>query len=872
MRVRCCGNHHQPAASVVGGGPQAVRSNIRCHGRICQQPSNQNKALAQAQQRRLSVCLRASGDNNDNGGEGGSSSAGIPAALFLFVGSAAYTLTNMRDELADVLYNDDDSISEALAALGFAGFGLGDATGALLWAVALWYLSPVQLLLVFLGNFDTERPSDWLMNILGRATQQPVDAIDYQVPFWIKAAAAAACLTGGVAAAGVLEAGLGDPTWSISSGIGALFAAGIFEVGRPKRLSVAEAQTLESQWQDFAGFADVRLQRSGRCHESEVFTAFRQRFGKYRSADVMPDSTLRDMVALWAAMTAGYIIGFVDAAGMVDPATQSTHLPYARFPATMQVALWAAMTAGYIIGFVDAAGMVDPATLPFFMNFYNKVASASVTQAAVQQQELLTCRYPNPCWCDVSSTARAWFVTLRMAATAAAALPAAWLSRLAGRRAATCTGVVLVLAGQILQASAQQWVQLLLGTLLIGLGIAPLLHSTWVECAEIAPPQWRAGFLAASAVGRSCGLWACMLCMSAMEHTELPQAWRVVVALGAWPALVMLLLIIWLPETPNSLIQRGRLAEGRDMLRIIRGPFYDCNKELVDIWKSAGRPSHVMKSKVGIMMENLRELWQRSSLPPLFVSSVLALFIQAAGSFKLMAYALSPLLQAIFPEHANLIGASVVGAAGTIGCLIAVAATAFVSPRAIITCGCSAAAATWLAIGLGLHLITAAAAEGAPAAASAVMLALFATNVAASGGLLSMFPVVATENQPLSTRAHAVAIAIGLDYLMHGVSTAFKAAMLCKMATRSLFLAAASNLVVAVFTLLLLPNTKHVQLELINQRWAKHWLWKRVYNKRQQPDASESGLNGAAAAGSAGPSGGIFLQDGGSLQLSAVGT
>jgi hypothetical protein len=48
-----------------------------------------------------------------------------------------------------------------------------------------------------------------------------------------------------------------------------------------------------------AGFADARLQRSGRCHESEVFGAFRQRFGKYRSADVMPDSTLRDMVRNW---------------------------------------------------------------------------------------------------------------------------------------------------------------------------------------------------------------------------------------------------------------------------------------------------------------------------------------------------------------------------------------------------------------------------------------------------------------------------------------------------------------------------------------------------------------------------------------------
>jgi hypothetical protein len=35
----------------------------------------------------------------------------------------------MREELTDVLYNDDDTISEALAALGFAGFGLGERQG-----------------------------------------------------------------------------------------------------------------------------------------------------------------------------------------------------------------------------------------------------------------------------------------------------------------------------------------------------------------------------------------------------------------------------------------------------------------------------------------------------------------------------------------------------------------------------------------------------------------------------------------------------------------------------------------------------------------------------------------------------------------------
>lgn len=48
-----------------------------------------------------------------------------------------------------------------------------------------------------------------------------------------------------------------------------------------------------------AVFANDKLQRSGRCHESEVFNAFRRSHARYRSADVLPDSALRDMVRNW---------------------------------------------------------------------------------------------------------------------------------------------------------------------------------------------------------------------------------------------------------------------------------------------------------------------------------------------------------------------------------------------------------------------------------------------------------------------------------------------------------------------------------------------------------------------------------------------
>ncbi len=40
---------------------------------------------------------------------------------------------------------------------------------------------------------------------------------------------------------------------SVSTGMGACMAAGVYEVGRPRRLNVEEAQKLEGQWQDFGG-------------------------------------------------------------------------------------------------------------------------------------------------------------------------------------------------------------------------------------------------------------------------------------------------------------------------------------------------------------------------------------------------------------------------------------------------------------------------------------------------------------------------------------------------------------------------------------------------------------------------------------------
>jgi hypothetical protein len=184
-------------------------------------------------------------------------------------------------------------------AFEWIGLNSGDLFGALVWSISLYFASPWQLLLLFLGKVETDRPSDWILRRMGEAAKLDVDAIDYEAPLPLRIATFAFFAVSGVATSAFLDASLGDGTWAVSSGIGSLFGAGLYEVGRPERLSVDEAKILEAQWQDFKGFADDALIMKGRCHESEVFKAFRARFGRYRTQEALSDIRLRDMVRNW---------------------------------------------------------------------------------------------------------------------------------------------------------------------------------------------------------------------------------------------------------------------------------------------------------------------------------------------------------------------------------------------------------------------------------------------------------------------------------------------------------------------------------------------------------------------------------------------
>ena len=215
--------------------------------------------------------------------------SGLISAGLATIATISFLAPQFREPFEDLLQDSND----------FIGLGFGEALGAGLWSAALYFASPIQLLLLFFGKIETERPSDWLLRGIGIAAGLNVNDLGYTAPQWIRLTVVAICIFEGLLVSTLLSSSLGDSTWAISSGLGACFAAGVYEVGRPRRIEKDEAITLEAQWGDFNQWASTRLTKRGSCHESEVFSAFRKENSRYRSDTVISDEILRDMIRNW---------------------------------------------------------------------------------------------------------------------------------------------------------------------------------------------------------------------------------------------------------------------------------------------------------------------------------------------------------------------------------------------------------------------------------------------------------------------------------------------------------------------------------------------------------------------------------------------
>ena len=116
--------------------------------------------------------------------------------------------------------------------------------------------------------------------------------------------------------------------------------------------------------------------------------------------------------------------------------------------------------------------------------------------------------------------------------------------------------------GVIFLASAMHIAMLIIGRVLLGFAVAFASVAVTLYNSEMAPPQIRGRLNQIFQIVLTLGVFVAQAINIGTQHIY-PNGWRISLALAGMPAIVLTFGGIFLPDTPNSLIERGKKEEGR---------------------------------------------------------------------------------------------------------------------------------------------------------------------------------------------------------------------------------------------------------------------------------------------------------------------
>lgn len=305
--------------------------------------------------------------------------------------------------------------------------------------------------------------------------------------------------------------------------------------------------------------------------------------------------------------------------------------------------------------------------------------------------------------------------------------------------------------------------------------------------------------------------------------------WRLSLGLAAVPALLMTVGGMLLPETPNSLIERGLIDKGRKVLEKIRGT-KNVNAEYQDMMDASELANSIKHP--------FRNILQRRNRPQLVLAICMPMFQILTGINSILFYA--PLLfQSMgFGKDASLYSSALTGAVLASSTLISIATVDRLGRRALLISGgiqmitCQVIVAIILGLKLGNN-------QELSKGFSALVVVVFCLFVLAFGW--SWGPLgwtVPSEIFPLETRSAGQSITVAVNLLFTFAVAQSFLSLLCAFKFGIFLFFAGWITIMTVFVYFFLPETKGVPIEEMILLWRKHWFWKRIMP--ENPEVSES--------------------------------
>ncbi|KAF3794978.1 Sugar transport protein 10 [Nymphaea thermarum] len=493
---------------------------------------------------------------------------------------------------------------------------------------------------------------------------------------------------------------------------------------------------------------------------------------------------------------------------------------------TCIIAATGGLIFGYDIGISGGVTSMDVFLEKFFPSVYRKMHqnAASTNQYCKFDSQLLT-----------------MFTSSLYLAGLVASFFASSVTRMFGRKASMISGGLTFLVGAAINGAAMNLAMLIIGRILLGFGVGFANQSVPLYLAEMAPAKLRGALNIGFQLFITIGILSANLVNYGTNKIADGYGWRVSLGLAAVPAIIMTTGALFLPETPNSLVERNKHEAAVAMLRKVRG-VDDVSEEYADLVAASEASKKVEHPWANITKRKYR--------PQLIMAIMIPFFQQLTGINTIMFYAPVIFKTVGLGSNASLVSAVISGGVNVVATFVSIFTVDKYGRRALLLEGgvqmfvCQVAVAVLLGVKFGVS------GTGSMSTGDAWLLLFFiCAYVAAfawSWGPLGW--LIPSEIFPLEIRSAGQCINVAVNLLLTFFVAQVFMAMLCKFKFGFFFFFAGWVLIMTVFIYLLLPETKNVPIEEMSTVWRRHWFWKRVVpaaddeEKHDNIDGSKNGV------------------------------
>jgi SP family arabinose:H+ symporter-like MFS transporter len=388
------------------------------------------------------------------------------------------------------------------------------------------------------------------------------------------------------------------------------------------------------------------------------------------------------------------------------------------------------------------------------------------------------------------------------------AMMAGYLSDKFGRKKVLIVTAILFIISSIGAMVPRNLTEFLIARFIGGLGIGAASMLSPLYISEIAPSRNRGRLVSlyqlAIVVGINLIYFVNLLIASfGDEAWNVETGWRYMLGSGTIPAVLFLILLFMVPESPRWLVKKGNDNDALDTLEKVNGPVE--GKNVLNEIKDS------IRQEVG----TLSDLFGKRFKPALVIGVVLAIFSQITGINAIIYYAPEIFKGVGFASESALFQTVLIGAVNTLFTFVALWLIDRAGRKTLLQWGVSGMVICLLAVGLCFHFNL----------TNGPWLILFIlAYIACFASSLGPIPwVLISEIFPTKTRGIAMSFCTVLLWVGVLAVTQFTPTLLDKDTgiggANTFWLFALNAIVLLWFVWKRVPETKQRTLEEIEQSW-----------------------------------------------------